>query len=540
MTNWQDTVKQTRSQLEAKIDKIGPKVQVDNSLKNVSTLNLEELMDKEEIEVTEQEVDTLLAKLASAEWSAEKVIKAFIHRAVIAHQLTNCLTDIWAEEAIAHARELDEQLKKTGKPVGRLHGLPLSLKCQIDLEGKEVNMGYVGWVGRIAKQNAVLADLLSKEGAIFFAYTNVPQALMSGETVNNLYGRTVMPFNRDLSSGGSSGGEGALIGFRGSPLGVGSDIGGSIRIPSAFNGLYGLRPSYHRMPYGGATNSMEGFEAINSVLGPMTTSISALKLFVQAVLAGEPWRYDANASHIPWRQSQYELEEHDGGKNLCFGIMWSDGLVKPTPPIIRGLKIMKEKLEAQGHKVIDYHYPEAEEGNKLTGALFEADGGRDIAEAVALSGEPNLNGVLSGDSKELSTFEYWRLCLKRKQFINRQLQSWEKTSEQTGTGRPIDALIAPTAPYTSFTHDSKQWIGYTGLFNLTDQSVGIVPVTKVTKEDVKPEPHDFKCDFDKENYERYDPEVFIDAPVSLQIIGRKGEEEAVIRMTEICDAALKA
>lgn len=74
MTNWQDTVKQTCSQLEAKIDKIGPKVQVDDSLKNVSTLNLEELMDKEEIEVTEQEVDTLLAKLASAEWSAEKVI----------------------------------------------------------------------------------------------------------------------------------------------------------------------------------------------------------------------------------------------------------------------------------------------------------------------------------------------------------------------------------------------------------------------------------------------------------------------------------
>jgi amidase len=95
---------------------------------------------------------------------------------------------------------------------------------------------------------------------------------------------------------------------------------------------------------------MEGFEAINSVLGPMTTSISALKLFVKAVLAGQPWRYDPNASHIPWREGQYELEEHNGGEQLCFGIMWSDGQVKPTPPILRGLKIMKEKLEAQGHK----------------------------------------------------------------------------------------------------------------------------------------------------------------------------------------------
>ncbi|GAA5911054.1 uncharacterized protein JCM6883_004252 [Sporobolomyces salmoneus] len=540
MPNWEDTVKTTRAQLQAKIDQCGPKVQIDESLRNVSTVRLEGLLDRDEIDVTEQDVDALLSKMASAEWSAEKVIRAFLHRAVIAHQLTNCLTDLWAEDAIARAKYLDEELKKTGKPVGVLHGLPISLKCQIDVEGKQVNMGYVGWVDRIAKKNAVLVDLLLKQGAVLYCYTNVPQALMSGETLNNLYGRTVMPFNRGLSSGGSSGGEGALIALRGSPLGVGSDIGGSIRIPSAFNGLYGLRPSYHRIPYGGATNSLEGFEAINSVLGPMTTSLSALKLFVKAVLEGQPWRYDPNASHIAWRESQYELEEHNGGKELVFGIMWSDGLVKPTPPIIRGLKIMKEKLEAQGHKVIDYTPPNAEEGNKITGELFEADGGRDIAEAVALSSEPNLNGVLSGDSKELSAFEYWRLCLRRKQYITKQLAAWEATQEQTGTGRPIDAMIAPVAPYTSFTHDSQQYIGYTGTFNVTDQSVGIVPVTSVTKEDVKAEPHEFKCDFDKINYERYDPEVFIDAPVSLQIVGRKGEEEAVLRMTEICDAALKA
>ncbi|GAA5888238.1 hypothetical protein JCM16303_005311 [Sporobolomyces ruberrimus] len=541
MTNWEESVKTTRAHLASLIDKIGPKVEgVDESLKNVTTLKLEGLLEQEDIEITEQGVDTLLKKLASSELSAEKTIKAFIHRAVIAHQITNCLTDIWYDDAIARARELDTKLKETGKPVGLLHGLPISLKCQVDVAGKQTNMGYVGWIDRISEKNSVLVDLLLKQGAVLYCYTNVPQALMSGETLNNLYGRTVMPANRDLSSGGSSGGEGALIAMRGSPLGVGSDIGGSIRIPSAFNGLYGLRPSYHRLPYGGATNSMEGFEAISSVLGPMTSSIEALKVFVKAVLVGQPWRFDPMASHIPWREGQYELEEHNRGKELCFGIMWSDGQVKPTPPIIRGLRIMKEKLEAQGHKVIDYTPPNADEGTRITGALFEADGGRDIAEAVALSGEPNLNGVLSPDSQELSTLEYWRLCLRRKQFITKQLASWESTSASTGTGRPIDALIAPTAPYTSFTHDSKQYIGYTGAFNLTDQSVGIVPVTKVTNEDAKPEPHDFVCEFDRINYERYDPEVFIDAPVSLQIIGRKGEEEAVLRMTEICDAALKA
>ncbi|GAA6012111.1 hypothetical protein JCM11491_001754 [Sporobolomyces phaffii] len=539
MTNWEDSVKTTRAHLASVIKSIGPKVEVDERTKNVTAVP-KELLDRDELEVTDSDVDTLLAKLASAEWSAEKVIRAFIHRAVIAHQLTNCLTDIWFDDAIARAKYLDAELKRTGKPVGLLHGLPVSLKCQINVAGKRVDMGYVGWLNRISEKDSVLAKLLSEQGAVFYVYTNVPQALMSGETVNNLYGRTVMPHNRDLSSGGSSGGEGALIALRGSPLGVGSDIGGSIRIPSAFNGIYGLRPSYHRIPYGGATNSMEGFEAISSVLGPMTTSISALKLFVKAVLAGQPWRYDPNASHVPWRESQYELEEHNGGKQLCFGIMWSDGLVKPSPPILRGLKMMKAKLEAQGHKVIDYTPPNAEEGRQITTALFDADGGRDIAEAVALSGEPNLNGILSANAQELSTFEYWRLCLRRKVFITKQLASWEETATRTGTGRPIDAMIAPTAPYTSFEHDAQQYIGYTGAFNLTDQSVGIVPVTKVTMEDVKEEPHDFQCDFDKINYERYDPALYIDAPVSLQIVGRKGEEEAVLRLTEICDAALKA
>lgn len=152
--------------------------------------------------------------------------------------------------------------------------------------------------------------------------------------------------------------------------------------------------------------------------------------------------------------------------------------------------------------MIDYTPPDTDEGVKITGALFDADGGRDIAEAVALSGEPNLNGVLSPDAKELSTFEYWRLCYKRKQFITRQLAAWEATEKRTGTGRPIDALISPTAPYTSFTHDSQQFINYTGLFNVTDQSVGIVPVTRVTKEDVKGEPHEFATDFDRINFER--------------------------------------
>lgn len=119
-------------------------------------------------------------------------------------------------------------------------------------------MGYVAWLGKTETRDSTLVEILRKAGAIVYVKTNIPQTLMVGETVNNIFGRTVNPYNRNLSCGGSSGGEGALIGLRGSVIGVGTDIGGSIRMPSAFNHLYGIRPSHGRLPYGLAANSMEG------------------------------------------------------------------------------------------------------------------------------------------------------------------------------------------------------------------------------------------------------------------------------------------
>lgn len=122
-----------------------------------------------------------------------------------------------------------------------------------------------------------------------------------------------------------------------------------------------------------------------------------------------------------------------------------------------------------------------------------------------------------------------------------QLASWEATRDQTGTGRPVDALLCPPAPYPSFRHDDKQDIFYTGICNLCDWPAAVFPVTKVDPAVDKPvERTDFLSDFDRLNYERYDATVYKDIPVSMQLIGRKGEDEAVIRMMEIAVAALKS
>ncbi|GAA5948869.1 hypothetical protein JCM3775_003646 [Rhodotorula graminis] len=366
---------------------------------------------------------------------------------------------------------------------------------------------------------------------------------MSGETVCNLHGRTLNPWNRALSSGGSSGGEGALIAMRGSVLGVGSDIGGSVRIPSAFNGLFGLRPSYNRIPYCGSSNSMEGFEAVHSVLGPMTVSVDGLKTFFKAIVDAEPWRADPVALHMPWNESAYELEEHGGGRALCFGFNWHNGLVKPDPPYLRAMATLKKALVAQGHKVIDYSPPDAATGAALLTSLFVADGREDITRECALSGEPVLGGVLEGMAPppHLATYDYWQLCLKRRDWIKGQLDAWEATSEVTGTGRPVDAIVAPPAPYPSFRHGDRQDIFYTGLCNICDYPSAVFPVTLVDPAlDLKADPHEFATPFDKLNYERYDADVYRGAPVALQVYARKGEDEATIRFAEICAAALEA
>ena len=170
------------------------------------------------------------------------------------------MLEIFFEPAIAHAKKLDAFMAANGSAMGPLHGVPVSLKDQFHVEGQETTMGYVGWTGTFQGQKGTgkekvheseLVKELKALGAVLYCKTSVPHTLMSGESINNIMGYVWNPKNRLLSAGGSSGGEGALVGLKGSPLGFGSDIGGSVRIPAAFSGTYGLRPSSGRVPYEG-------------------------------------------------------------------------------------------------------------------------------------------------------------------------------------------------------------------------------------------------------------------------------------------------
>lgn len=222
--------------------------------------------------------------------------------------------------AFTTAQSLDEHMERTGKPIGPLHGLPVSLKDNFNIVGVDSTVGFASWVGSPATYNSALVELLTRAGAVLYVKTNVPTAMMIAETVNNVFDRTVNPLNRKLTSGGSSGGESALIAFGGSVLGVGTDIGGSLRIPAACTGIFTLRPSFGRFPTGGAKSGLAGQEAVNSVNGPMARSLTDIELFARTVVGEEPWQLDPKCLPIPWRSVSMNPK-------LKIGVMWSDGIV---------------------------------------------------------------------------------------------------------------------------------------------------------------------------------------------------------------------
>ncbi|PSS37707.1 hypothetical protein PHLCEN_2v400 [Hermanssonia centrifuga] len=507
------------------------------------------LLSAKELDITNTvDVAVLLNKLATSQWSAVEVTTAFCKRAIIAHQLVNCLTEIFVDRALARAAELDEHLKTTGKVVGPLHGLPISLKDQLPIKGLETTMGYVSWIGKYATRDAVLVEILYDLGAVPFVRTNVPQTLMWGETYNNVYGRTLNPHNRTLTCGGSSGGEGALVAMKGSPLGVGSDIGGSIRIPSYMCGTYGFRPSYGRIPYAGAVNSMEGQDSVLSVLGPLSNSLSGIKTFMQAVISAEPWLKDSLARRKKWDNDEYALVEHGSGKQLCFAIMWNDGQVIPHPPIIRALEMTKAALLAAGHKVIDWQPLQHRELCRLVYLIWTSGSGEDYKAVTAATGEPVLTsmdivdenseptGTLNTflpEQQHVSAYQLWQVQKEKTALRQKHLEHWNSTVQSTGTGRPVDAIIAPVAPYTAVPH------GMNKNRRMTSSTKGMrIPMSYV----IALSSIRFREFIRKANTASFylpdDPATFSDAPVGLQLVGRSQEEEAVLAMTEIVDSAL--
>ena len=154
---------------------------------------IEQFLSKQEVEITTTGAVGIVANTTSGKWKSVDVAKAFCHRAALAHQLVNCLHEIFFDQAIKSAEELDKYYEQNEKPIGPLHGLPVSLKDQFHVKDVETHMGYVGWIGTFQgekgtdkekKFESEMVRELRSLGAVLYVKTSVPHTLMCGETVS--------------------------------------------------------------------------------------------------------------------------------------------------------------------------------------------------------------------------------------------------------------------------------------------------------------------------------------------------------------------
>ncbi|KAK9426943.1 amidase signature domain-containing protein [Lipomyces doorenjongii] len=499
-----------------------------------------EFLSQDVIEITELTATEIVDAIAKGIYSTVEVTTAFIKRAVLAHQLLNIFTEFFPEIALKRAAELDEYYQSTGKTVGPIHGLPISLKDQFRVKGVETCMGYVSWItNEPEKENSTIVDLLLNAGAVFFVKTNIPTSLMAAESRNCVFGQTVNAYNRTLAPGGSSGGEGAIVSMRGATIGIGTDVGGSIRIPSSFSGVYGLKPSHERLPYLKVASSLEFNEAIVSVDGPLAVSLPDLALFSKALLAQEPWKHDPRVLALPF--NDYQVPP----RPLVFAIESNDGLVTPHPPVLRAIEIVAEALKNAGHEVFEFKPYKPDEGWNLVLRAFTVDGGENIQGDLDKSGEPGIpdilpliNGYKALTMSELFTFNKDKLEYKTAflEYMN---------GVRSPSGKKIDAWIRPTTVSASVPAGQLKfrYVGYTALVNLLDYSSVVIPVTKadLAIDVATPAPGNglFK-EIEQILWEDYIPEDFVNGPVGIQVIGGRLEEERMLAVAGVVDAALKA
>ncbi|KPI44635.1 Acetamidase [Cyphellophora attinorum] len=496
------------------------------------------LLSERELQITEKyTVRSLLIALRSGEISAVEVTTAFCKRACVAGQLTNCLTETYYDEALSRARELD-LARERGDALGPLHGLPISLKDSFQIAGSEATIGYVSYLDRKSEENSALVDLLLQQGAILYVKTNVPQTMMTADSENNIFGRTLNPHNTLLTAGGSTGGEGALVAFRGSILGVGTDVAGSIRIPALCDGLYGFKPTTSRVPYGGQARAGDaGNSFFLAAAGPLANDLEGIADWMEVVIGARPARFDAAALDVPWRQLQPKQQ-------LRIGVLEPDPFFPLQPPVQRTLHEAVARLQSQGHTLVTLRADKTRiaEATVVSWAMFGlmSDG----FARLRASGEPFIQSLQAGgalasklaqqaiprpqydssmtDLQRLAAVTVHRDALK---------ESWRKLWNLHN----LDVVIAPAAQCTAPLHDTFSLPAYTVLLNCLDYPACVIPFGQGSRDKdgqpfvVKPEQF---CP-------EYDVDAADGAPCVIQVFANRMQDEECLRAAKVIDACLK-
>jgi amidase len=257
----------------------------------------------------------------------------------------NAFVDVFEAEALAVAAERDQQAKE-GKFLGPFHGVPVSIKEQFWIQGKRSTMNAKMHKDFVAPEDAVVVDRMRRSGAVILGQTNVPRFLVDYQVWGDLYPEGKNPYNTDCTPGGSTGGGAAAVAAGFSPLELGGDLGGSIRAPSNFCGLYGLKPTEKTVPVHGNVPLPRNFKSFIVHLaqaGPLARTVEDVEALWKVVVG--PHESDRDTPRIEWHAppktslSEYKIAWVDGWPDHPAG--------KQVSEAIRGFV---RKLEQHGCK----------------------------------------------------------------------------------------------------------------------------------------------------------------------------------------------
>ena len=423
----------------------------------------------------------------------------------------NAFVHVDRGRVLREARTAEDAVVR-GEPLGPLHGVPISVKSSMEVAGCRCESGTRLRAGYVPSQDAPLVARLRNAGAIVLGVTNTPEFLLAWETDNLLYGRTNSPWDLERTPGGSSGGEAAAIAAGMSAGGVGSDGGGSIRVPAHFSGICGLKPTPGRIPSTAHFPKSDGPFALIGVVGPMARTVADLKALFEVMQ--RPDDGDSCAAPVPVRWPGPHAI-----KQLRIGYFEDDGRTPVTPEIRAAVRTAAEALRGAGFEVEPFRPQGLEEARQLWKTFFVKIAGTLIA--------PMFRGKEQEQSPILKQFLQWSAA-EPELSAESLLDAWIRRDaaraaflEQT---RKYPILLCPAAAIPAFRHSERTWQiegksvqyldawSYTEWFNLLGNPAAVVPVSHSAE----------------------------GLPIGVQIVGRPWEEEQVLAVAAALEGECRA
>lgn len=453
----------------------------------------------------------MAAMVRAGKISPVELVEAHLERIERLNPKLNAFTTVDSERAHSQAKAAEQAVssRNSKDSLGVLHGVPITIKSSLDVAGLPCECGSRLRKGFIPTTDATLVARLRAAGAIILGNTNVPEFLMAYETDNLLYGRTNSPWDLARTPGGSSGGEAAAIAAGCSAAGVGSDGGGSVRIPAHYVGICGLKPTPGRIPSTGQYPPTGGPFVHLGVVGPMARTVADVARLFE-VMAG-PDTGDPASAPVPLRRwSEDEI------RKLRVAYFEDDGVTPVTPETAGAVRAAADALSRQGFQVEAWRPENLDRVWQLWWNLF----GRGIQMAMA----PMLEGREAELSPLFQEFRGWVAAekpLNAGDLLNTLLMRDALRGALLAKMEKFPILLCPVCTIPAFKHGERNWIiggrtveylkamSYSQWFNLLGNPAAVVPVGK-------------------------SPEGL---PIGVQIVGRPWEEEAVLTVAARVEAA---